>query len=283
MSLHLAGGGSRGISQAGYIKAFSDMGFEPDFLYGSSVGCLNACLYLQGQLDKMEQLWLTVKNEDVFKVNYLMLPALPFGHNAAFNPAPLTKLIDKYVDFEKVKASKVDFYVGATNLTASKPEVYRVKDIKDEKFFKKLLLASASPPVLFPPVELREGEQFGDAGLCNNFNVSLGVKKGVDYIVVMSPTTAEINKTVNVLDMLNILTSVPEYAYLDKEISFIERLNEIQDYVPALRDIQCCVIKPEKPTGIPLLDFTYPGKDRKKLIQDGYNYAVSKLEDFKNR
>jgi predicted acylesterase/phospholipase RssA len=279
LSLSCAGGGSRGILQAGYLKAISERNLKPDIIFGSSVGCLNACLYIQGDLDKMEQLWMTVRNEDVYKVNYLMLPALLFKHNAAFNSAPLAKLIDKYIDFEKIKASPIEFVIGTTNLTESKSELFNPKDL-DEKTFKRVLLASASPPMAFPPVELKPKTFYGDSGLLNNFGISVGIKRGADYILVLTPTVPEQNKVENVLDMFSILTSVPEYGYLDRELSFIERLNEIQDYVPQLRDIQCLVIRPPGPTGIQLLDFSFAGKNRKELFEGAYAMAHDKLEGW---
>lgn len=282
LSLNLAGGGARGQSQAAYIQAFVDLGLEPDMLFGSSVGALNGCLYLQGEMDRLKELWMTVKSENVYQVNYLMLPNLPYGQNAVFNPAPLRKLIDKYVDFNKIKNSPIPFTIGVTNLTDSTSEAYLAKDL-DEATFKRVLLAGASPPMAFPPVELKPGVFYGDSGVCNNFRAGDALKAGAESIVILSPTTAEKHVTKNIFSMFDILSSVPMYTDLEREVGFIEKINDLQAVHSDLRHIELCVVKPAQPTGVALLDFDYKGKDRQKLWNEAYLFALEKLQEFKNR
>src|SRR5206468_4014213 len=67
------GGGARGICQSGSLRAFHDLGFTYDTVYGASVGSLNACLVHQDQLDLMTEIWMTVRNKDVYSWNPLDL------------------------------------------------------------------------------------------------------------------------------------------------------------------------------------------------------------------
>lgn len=279
LSLNLAGGGGRGILQAAYIKAFVDLGFKPDIVFGSSVGALNGCLYVQEEMDKLEELWMTIKNEDVYQVNYLMLPNLPFGQNAVFNPAPLRKLIDKYIDFDKLKSAPLELVVGVTNLTDSCSDSYSSKRL-EESMFKRVLLAGASPPLAFPPVELKPGVFYGDSGVCNNFRAGDALRAGAEAIVVLSPTTAEKHITKNIFSMFDILTSVPMYTDLEREVGFIQKINEIQESHDNLKYIELCVVKPSSPSGISLLEFNFRGRSRKDLFREAYIFAREQLKPF---
>mgnify|MGYP003390212969 CR=1 FL=1 len=278
-SLNCAGGGSRFPIQLGYLKAIKDRGLEPDMVFGASVGALLACFFIQGHLAQAEDLVYNIENEDVYRTNWLNLPRILWDKNSIYDSSPLKELLDRYVDHEKLVKSKIDFYISVTNLIGSSTEIYSPKDV-DEATFKKLLLASASPPLAFPPVEVWPGKFYGDGGLLSNFNLHLAVKKGAQDIILVSPTTKEKSSIKNAGKMFEILTSVPEYGYLERELSFIEKINQVEANFPDLRKIRCLVIKPEQPTGIGLLDFTFARKDRVNLINDAYVYAKGKIENF---
>lgn len=279
LSLNLAGGGSRGIAQAAYLQAFVDAKIVPSMVFGSSVGTLNGCLYLQGEMGRLKEMWLSIKTSDVYSINYWNLPGLLTNKNSVFDSSPLKRLIDKYVDHKKIVESGIPFYVGVTNLTNGTSEIYKASDISEE-MFKKVVLASASVPLAFPPVELLPGVFYGDSGLTNNWNLAPAVKAGAESIILLSPTANDPNRTQNALDMFQILTSVPEYGYLDREIGYITKLNEYQDHIPEIRDIQLLVIQPPAPLGIDLLDFDYKGKSRKDIMINSYKYAKEKLDSF---
>lgn len=275
LSLNLAGGGSRGILQAGYIKALSETQAKPDFVFGTSVGSLNGCMYVQGDIDRMEELWLTISNDKVYKFHFWTVPQILFSRNHLYDSSPLGQLIDKFVDFEKLRAKGSHFKITATNVTDWKTESYGPTDLTEEEF-KTFLLASASPPMCFPPVEFR-GKLYGDGGLINNFNVSNAVRAGADYVLVMTPTVREDTKVNNMIDMFNLLVSIPEYCYLDRELSFLDKINDIQAPFPNLREIKHFVLRPPEGSGIGLLDFQYKGMDRKELMQRSYELARGKL------
>lgn len=276
LALSLAGGGGRGIVQAGYLKAVSQKNIVPDMVFGSSVGTLNACMFLQGNLAQLEELWLSIKTSNVYTINYLNIPQLLLNKNCVFDNKPLKELIDKWIDHKKIIASGIPLYIGVTNLTWGTSEIFRADQLP-ENVFKKVVLASASVPLAFPPVELLPGVFYGDSGLTNNFNLRPAIGEGADKIILLSPTTREKSKTKTVGDMFSILTSIPEYGYLERELSYIQKLNEYQDSIPSIRDIEVTVIKPETPTGLDLLDFNYSGKNRAAIIEAARQYALSKL------
>src|SRR5471030_258043 len=65
-ALVLPGGGGRGAYQVGVAKALKEKKIEFDFAFGTSIGGLNATMLAQGQLDRLEALWSTMKGSDIF-------------------------------------------------------------------------------------------------------------------------------------------------------------------------------------------------------------------------
>lgn len=276
-----AGGGSRGIIQAGYAKALIESGRVPDFIFGTSVGALNACMFVQGDADKLYELWTTVKNKQVYQFHFWTIAQLLLNRNHVYDSSPLKELIDKFIDFPRLQDRGLNFQITATNLTDWKTESYGPRDLTEQEF-KTFLLASASPPMAFPPVQFR-GKQYGDGGLINNFNTSNAVKAGADFILILTPTVRDDTKINNMIDMFNILTSLPEYCYLDRELAYLDKINEVQAPYPNLREIKHGVVRPERSSGIGLLDFDMSGIDRVQLMSLSYESARKQLDNLFNQ
>lgn len=282
----LAGGGARGLCQAGMIQAWNDFGIQHDVLYGASVGALNGVLLQQKQMTEMINLWLRIKNSDVFTWNPFMNVLSPFnGNSCLFDSTPLFKLIQKLVNPALLFDNQTPFYINTTDLKAWAPLSIEIRDIPTTELHT-YLRASASPPILFPAVPFKgtnisstaDDTVLVDGGILNNFSVLDAVRHGADTIVVMSPTTPEPKVPNNLADMLGILTSLPEYEFLNREIAFVNKINEIEALVPTLKKIKILKIQPPEPIGIGLIDFSYAGKDRRKLIEYGYTLAMNVLK-----
>ena len=276
-ALCLAGGGSRGIIQVGMMKAWRDSGLKYDMLFGTSVGALNGSLLHQGSLDTCEQLWLNIKNKDVYTWGNLWSPFSSGGH--LYNSDPLQKTCDKYMDTAKIKSSDTPFYVSATNIDTQQPECKDLRTIPEDQMTL-FIRASASPPIFFPPVLFpkNQGMMMVDGGLVNNFSVWSATQLGADTIIVFCPTKIAPKRPKNLLDMLNLATSIPEHEFLERELQFIDFVNKFQDPHPQLRHINWVLVRPPVPLDIGLVDFTYKGLDRKALIEGGYNLAVPALQ-----
>ena len=65
-ALVLAGGGSKGSYEAGFMKALKELGIDYQIVTGTSIGALNGCLLAQNDQDAMENLWQTLDISKVF-------------------------------------------------------------------------------------------------------------------------------------------------------------------------------------------------------------------------
>ena len=262
-ALLLAGGGARGIVQAGMLSMFRDMGWDYDMLFGTSVGALNGALYHADEIDPLIELWQTVKNKDV----YNWAPWKLFTPDACFyDTAPLRRNIANRVKFDQIRANHRPFYVSSTSLKTWNPVLSDITHYAKDSDMLDTLMMSSAAPIAFPPVN---GSV--DGGVINNFNIATAVEAGCDRLILMSPTPADPRSINNVFDVMEFMLSAPEFGYLGREIYFTQRLNS----VPGFRKIELIIIQPTRKLGLGLLDFDMNHKDRKLLI--GYGREIAQL------
>ena len=164
--LAISGGAANGAYGAGLLKGWSEEGSRPVFkvVTGVSTGALIApYAFLGKEYDNdLERCYTTVSTKDLVKQKRPIL-SLVFSNSLASN-APLAKYIAGNVN-EKVLAEIARehrrgrrLFVGTANLDAKKFMVWDMGAIACKggpaaaELFQKVLLASASIPVTFPPV-----------------------------------------------------------------------------------------------------------------------------------
>jgi predicted acylesterase/phospholipase RssA len=282
-ALLLAGGGSRSAISAGSLKYIKESGIVPDAVYGASGGALNGILYLQDEMEELEKLWLNISNDQVYKSKILSLWQVFTDQGSIYNSKPLEKLLRKLFNKEKIDSLKIPFYVGTSNITKLRPEIRDIRGMEYEEQIK-WLLASASPPILFPTVPFKFGDELHDlvdAGLCTNYFINQAINDGHDTIICVSPTNFQSKPPKNLLDIVQATISTATFNYLDREIKAVEKINKIIDMANIeltndIRKISLVLVRPKQPWDQGLIDFNYK-VDRKSLIDFGYNIAKSAL------
>jgi predicted acylesterase/phospholipase RssA len=279
VSLNLVGAGTGGIVTVGYLKAVEDLKIQWDMLYGCSSGALNAVLYHQGDMDKLEELWMNISNNKVFKVNVLhwLNPLVSMAQkNSIGSPAPLRKLLEGLIDPDKIKKQTRPLYITATDIYTYQPISVDLRQLEPDEMVT-FVLASASVPIAFPPVAFRDSLLY-DGGLVNNYGIYDAINQGADVIIECRPKVPDLKKPVkSLLDAFNVTTGIPEAFLLNRELQFVNFVNKFQDPHPDLKNIQAVVIQPPTGPDLGILDFSYKGYDRKALIQLGYDLAHETL------
>jgi predicted acylesterase/phospholipase RssA len=163
--LALSGGADDGAFGAGLLVGWSEHGSRPQFdlVTGISAGALIAPFAFLGRSydDKLAGLFTSYGADQIYQAN--VLSGL-FGGNALADSAPLARLIEHYVDppflrrIAEERAKGRFLLVGTTNLDAQRPVYWDMGKIAARgdrgslELFRKVLLASASIPGIFPPV-----------------------------------------------------------------------------------------------------------------------------------
>jgi predicted acylesterase/phospholipase RssA len=166
--LALSGGGGDGAFGAGLLVGWSESGQRPifDYVTGVSTGALIAPLaFLGPKYDvKLRQLYSSIDDEKVaVKRSFLML----LVSDSLADTAPLAARIEENLTDEMVKEIALEYrkgrmlLIGTTNLDLARPVAWNIGAIADSghpeaaALIRKILLASAALPGIFPPVMLK--------------------------------------------------------------------------------------------------------------------------------
>ena len=174
----LSGGGQNGAFGAGFLKGWSETGRRPQFdvVGGVSTGALLAThAFLGTPADDavLEEMYTKVTSADIYTDRSIfgLLTA-----DSLRDTAPLRAMIAKYVTaetLERVAAAYDDnrmLVVGTTNIDYAQTWVWNMTMIAKAgklELYRDVLLASASFPIVFPPVEI-DGHLFVDGAARSN-------------------------------------------------------------------------------------------------------------------
>ncbi|MDI4238292.1 patatin-like phospholipase family protein [Bradyrhizobium sp. Arg237L] len=165
--LAISGGSEDGAFGAGLLTGWSAAGTRPSFdvVTGVSSGALMAPFaFLGAGYDRqLREIFTRYGRKDIF--NYNVRGAL--GGYALADNRPLESLIASYVDdafLEEIARERLKgrvLLIGTTNLDAQRPVMWDMGKIaatggaEAKLLFRKILLASATLPGVFPPVRIQ--------------------------------------------------------------------------------------------------------------------------------
>jgi hypothetical protein len=179
--LSLSGGGQNGAFGAGFLIGWRESGRRPEFdvVGGVSTGALLAThVFLGTPADDavLEEMYTKVTNADIYTDRWIfdLLSA-----DSLKDTAPLRAMIAKYITAETLErvAAAYDenrmLVVGTTNIDYAQTWVWNMSLIAKAgnlELYRDVLLASASFPIVFPPVEI-DGHLFVDGAARSNLVV----------------------------------------------------------------------------------------------------------------
>ena len=163
--LAISGGGANGAFAVGLLLGWTASGSRPDFeiVTGISTGALIAPFaFLGSDYDStLKEIYTGISTKDILSKRN---PFIGLSSDAMADSTPLLNLIQKYVTPTVLKNLGKEYQKGrqlsvaTTNLDAGRPVIWNLTRIaasghpKALELTHKVLLASASIPVAFPPV-----------------------------------------------------------------------------------------------------------------------------------
>jgi hypothetical protein len=161
--LAISGGAANGAYGAGLLNGWSEFGTRPVFkvVTGISTGAIIAPFAFLGNRydDKLKEFYTKYSTRDILRIR------IPFVNSFA-STRSLERLIERYFNAELIKKIAIEYnkgrrlYVGTTNLDAQRLVIWdmgKIAAMGDDralKLFRKIILASTSIPIAFPPVYL---------------------------------------------------------------------------------------------------------------------------------
>lgn len=194
--LAISGGGANGAYGAGVLNGWSRSGTRPVFkiVTGISTGAIIAPLAFLGSSydDRLKEFYTSYSTKDIARMRW------PFGNSLA-STRPLRNLIERYFDAGLLKNIAFEYnqgrrlYIGTTNLDAQRLVIWDMGKIAAAgndnalKLFRKIILASSSMPIAFPPVYLevevndkKYDEMHVDGGIIKQVFFPYDVLQGFD-------------------------------------------------------------------------------------------------------
>jgi len=166
--LALSGGGADGAFGAGLLVGWSEAGTRPRFevVTGVSTGAIISTFAFLGPRydDSLREVFTQYATNNLLETQVI---AGLFGGSALADSAPLARLIAKYIDKKVLEEVAREYrqgrmlLIGTTNLDAQRPVIWNMGEIaasghRDSlALFRKVILASASIPGVFPPVSIQ--------------------------------------------------------------------------------------------------------------------------------
>lgn len=293
-ALVMSGGGSRGSWEAGFLKYLGTIkpkGFP--FISGTSVGSINAVGLAMFPVERfpdatsyVNKLW----TEKVTKTSDIWTLRWPLGIPALWNPSLGTnkaaeKLLTEAVDIEALKASGITLRLPAADLETGKVIEYTTEDLVKHGILP--VMASASFPVAFPPVEIGDN-WLTDGGVIDMAPIGAAIKAGATKILILATRDPEgvpfksrkdMGNTIKVADrIIDIMTQ----TVLEGDLAVCKLVNYLVESGHPLfsgkRQVETAVFGPSKPLGDSL---KFEGAVMREQIDLGYEDAKKAHEDGK--
>lgn len=206
----LSGGGSLGAVQVGMLQALATRGVTPDLLVGASAGALNAAFvaghgFTEDALGDLEGIWTRLGRQQVFPFSPVRhVLALAGARPSLCSPEPLTRLVERHIDFGDLEDAAIPVHVVATDVLSGRDVLLSSGRASTA------VLASAAIPAVFPAVDV-DGRVLFDGGVANNAPISHAVALGADRVIVLPtgyacalphPPTSALGAAVHALTLL---------------------------------------------------------------------------------
>lgn len=191
--LVLVGGGTRGAYQVGVWKALQELGIKITAIAGTSIGALNGAMFLQDDFFTTVKMYENIKikdimnvdgvdsQKDIFDLSNILNLATSYTKQKGIDNTPLRKMIEHYIDVDKVYNSEIDFGLVAYSVKNKTPLQKFKNEIPKEQMVDYLLASSCFP--IFKPQKIGD-EEYYDGGLYDNAPSNMLIEKGYKNLII---------------------------------------------------------------------------------------------------
>ncbi|WP_297091021.1 patatin-like phospholipase family protein [uncultured Draconibacterium sp.] len=187
--LVLSGGGTRGFAHLGVIAALNKLGIQPDVISGVSAGAIVGAFIAAGK--SPEEVRDIFKRGWFFQYTKIHLPV-----DGLLKLDGIKEIIGKEIEVMNIEELAIPLHICVSNLNKGTVEYKNSGPLGDT------VLASASIPVIFAPVQLGK-YLYVDGGLMDNIPLE-PIKKECEQVIASN--ISPINAKAKMKNMIQIAT-----------------------------------------------------------------------------
>lgn len=239
IGLAFGGGGGRGMSHIGVLKAFEEYGLKFDYVCGTSVGSIIGAAYANGMSsEEMYEVAKSLKVKDIRTNKVFFMPSKTDG---------IENLVRETLGDINIEDLKTPFSAVAVDIKTTKEICLTHGNLA------KAVAGSCCVPGIFQPVEF-EGKLLCDGGLQNTIPANIPRYFGCDYVVAVDCNSTRTYGTEST-KMIDVLGST---------IRILMKSNAVKGYICA--DVMVATDnKRFKPTSLEGID---------EMVEEGYRNAI---------
>ncbi len=191
----LSGGGTKGAFEVGALRAIRELGIPVRGIAGTSIGALNAAMYLGCDLKQIETIYRTIRLSDilpvggsidpeknVFDPSNLLAITKEYLTQRGLTNAPLRRMIETHINFDRIYASPLDLGIVTFDIRSREAlEIFK-EDVEKDRLID-YLLASANFPIY--KTQNVGDRKFMDGGLYDNMPVNMLIQRGYTHLIVI--------------------------------------------------------------------------------------------------
>ena len=249
-ALVFSGGGSRGSYELGVWQALEEAGLRFHMCFGTSIGAINAALFLQGDRALAARLWDEIaargllrgggaegaQVERMFSRKREILPfLLEHARQMRLDITPLETLLREHLRVGRVRGAGMGFGLVAMKFPTLAMATRTLETIPEGRLVDWVLASSACFPI-FPTREI-DGERYVDGGYCDNLPIDMALRAGAEEVLAVELHSAPTHPEYVKMPFLTTVLPRRELgAFLDFDEALVRR-NRARGYCDAMKQL----------------------------------------------
>jgi len=185
--LVLGGGGMRGWTHIGVLRALERLGLGVDEVIGTSMGAVMGALFASGMdSHAIERAASEFSVKDYFKLNLLKFLVKGYRHASVYKGKAFMASLKKFLPQQSFEDLKIPFFCNALSLTSGVTQYFGLPKAPQLPLAD-AVYASSSLPGIFEPLEI-DGDYFIDGGMAEVLCLKLAHARRPDLIIAVDLT-----------------------------------------------------------------------------------------------